>query len=445
MFTPLTDEERSELLKAIGVERFEDLISDIPEELRLKQPLRIGKPLSELEVRKYFKSISDLNLDSKEWVSFLGGGAYDHYIPSIVDSLVSRSEFYTAYTPYQPEISQGTLQTIYEYQSVICRLTGMEVSNASLYDGATAMAEAVLMASGITGGKRVIISGCIHPHRMDVLKTYLASSGFELVICGREEGITKSDEVSDFLRSGACAVVLENPNFFGCIENVGEIAELAHRNGALVICSTDPISLGLLKSPGELGVDIVTGEGQSLGTPLSFGGPYLGFLATRKEFIRRLPGRIVGRTRDSRGRECFCLTLQTREQHIRRQKATSNICTNQALIALRALIYLCWLGPQGISEVARQCFSKAVYAEKRLASVGIRRRFEHPFFKEFVVVLDKDPDEVLEALRRRRLLAGIALKKFYAEESSSLLLAFTEKRTRAEIDLLVDSLKEVLS
>ncbi|MGQ9602760.1 MAG: aminomethyl-transferring glycine dehydrogenase subunit GcvPA [bacterium] len=445
MFTPLTDEERSELLRAIGVKTFEDLISDIPEELRFKGFLRIGKPMSEPEVKRYFKSISDLNLDCNHWISFLGAGAYDHYIPSIVDSIVSRSEFYTAYTPYQPEISQGTLQTIYEYQSLICRLTGMEVSNASLYDGATAMAEAVLMATGITGKRRVVISGCIHPHRMDVLKTYLLSAGFELVISDRRDGITRADQVSNLLKQGACAMVIENPNFFGCVENLSEIVELAHRNGALAICSVDPISLGLLKPPGDFGVDIVTGEGQSLGIPLSYGGPYLGFLATRKEFIRRLPGRIVGRTNDSRGRECFCLTLQTREQHIRRQRATSNICTNQALMALRALVYLCWLGPQGISEVARQCFFKAVYAERKFASVGIKRRFEHPFFKEFAIVIDKDVEEALNALKKRRLLGGIPLKRFYADESQSVLVAFTEKRTHAEIELLVDSFKEVLS
>lgn len=444
MFTPLTDDERAELLKAIGVESFEDLISDIPQELRQKQPLKIGKPISEPEVRRYFRSIADMNLDCNQWVSFLGAGAYDHYIPSIVDGIVSRSEFYTAYTPYQPEISQGTLQTIYEYQSLICRLTGMEVSNASLYDGGTAMAESVLMASAITGKKRVIISGCIHPYRMDVLRTYLRSSGFELVLTDRKHGITQPDQVMGLLKGGACAVVMENPNFFGCIEDVEEIVKIAHKGGALAICSVEPISLGLLKPPGDFEVDIVVGEGQSLGSPLSFGGPYLGFLATRKQFIRRLPGRIVGRTIDNKGREAFCLTLQTREQHIRRQKATSNICTNQALMALRALIYLCWLGPEGISEVAKQCFWKANYAQNRLASAGFKRRFDHPFFRELAILVDGDVEDILNALRKRKLLAGVPLKRFYEDEPQTILLAFTEKRTRAEIDLLVDSLKEVV-
>ncbi len=443
MFTPHSQNEKIKMLKAIGVDSFQDLLTDIPPEIRLKEPLKLRGRLSELEARRYLEDLASLNLRPNEWISFLGGGAYDHYIPSVVDHIVSRSEFYTAYTPYQAEVSQGTLQTIYEFQSLIVRLTGMEIANASLYDGASALAEGVLMASHINGRKQVVVSGCIHPHRLKVLKTYLRSSGFEVKVTSWQHGRTQGDEISDLTTDATACVVVENPNFFGCVEDVEPIANAAHKHGALLISVVDPISLGLLAPPGQYGADIAVGEGQALGCPLSFGGPYLGFLATRKSYIRKIPGRIVGRTHDRHGKTCYCLTLQTREQHIRRARATSNICTNQALMALRATVYLCWLGRDGISAVANQCLAKAHYALGELEKVGVKRRFDAPFFREFVVEFPNDAREVIQQLASRKFLAGIPLSRFYPEERGALLMAFTEKRAKLEIDMFVETVKEM--
>jgi len=444
MFTPHTDEDRLRMLRSIGVQSFEDLLDDLPHEVRLTKPLELAQPLSEPEARRHLADLASANLDPGEWVSFLGGGAYDHYIPSIIDHIVGRSEFYTAYTPYQAEISQGTLQTIFEFQSLITRLTGMEIANASLYDCASAIAEAVLMANRINRRKSVVVSGCIHPHRLRVLRTYLRSSGFEIKVTRWQSGTTQVEEIDDLTGDDTSCVVVENPNFFGSIESMVPIADVAHTKGALLIVSVDPVSLGLLAPPGEYGADIAVGEGQSLGCPLSYGGPYLGFLATRKEFIRKLPGRIVGRTVDANGKQCYCLTLQTREQHIRRQRATSNICTNQALMALRATIHLCWLGREGIRQLARQCLAKAAYAAKALEAIGIDRRFRAPFFREFVVQFPVEVGEVIDQLATRKILGGIPLARFYDGEDRALLMAFTEKRTKAEIDRLVESVREIV-
>ncbi|MFH1312033.1 MAG: aminomethyl-transferring glycine dehydrogenase subunit GcvPA [Candidatus Eisenbacteria bacterium] len=441
MYIPRTEQEKAEMLRVIGVEAFDDLLADLPEDLRLKRALDLPPPLSEFEAKTTLKNLASLSADPDEWTCFLGGGVYDHYIPSIVDHMSSRSEFYTAYTPYQPEVSQGTLQSVYEFQSLITRLTGMDIANASLYDGGTAIAEAALMAHAVNGRKHVIVSGCINPLRLAVLEAYLASSGFEISVTGRQGGATDPEEVRSLAGDDTCCVVLENPNFFGVVENPGPIGEIARTNGALFIVSADPISLGLLKAPSEYGADVVVGEGQSLGNSLSFGGSCLGFIATRTQYVRRLPGRIVGRTVDVDGNRCFCLTLQTREQHIRRERATSNICTNQALLALRATVYLCWLGKHGIAEVANLCFSKAVYAHKQLLAAGFSPRFTGPFFKEFVIKLPVDAATVVQRLAGHRIAPGIALGRFYENETDSLLIAFTEKRTKAEIDRLVLALK----
>jgi glycine dehydrogenase subunit 1 len=439
-FVPVGDRERAEMLRAIGAASFDDLLTDIPEELRLKRGLHLPPPLSELEARRHLKHLSETNASADQWLCFLGGGAYDHYVPSVVDELSSRAEFYTAYTPYQPEVSQGTLQTIYEFQSLITRLTGMEISNASLYDGGTAVAEAVLMANAINGRSEIVVSGCLNPMKLSILGTYLKASGIVMRRTGWKGGSTDPDEVRSLVNEKTSSVVIETPNFFGVVEDSKAIAEMARQKGSLIIVSVDPISLGILAAPSEYGADIVVGEGQALGNHLSFGGPYLGFMATKKEHIRRIPGRIVGRTVDRAGKICFCLTLQTREQHIRREKATSNICTNQALIALRAAVYLCWLGKQGITELATLCLSKAVYAQKALASHGFNLDFNKPFFKEFVVRLPLEASLLAGRLVGQRILAGIPLGRFYPEAPNSLLVSFTEKRTKAEIDMLVDTM-----
>ncbi len=443
MFVSRTDQERAGMLEAIGVKSFDDLLADIPSELRLTRNLDLPAPLSELEVKRELKQIASANASTDGYTCFLGGGAYDHYVPSIVDHIASRSEFYTAYTPYQAEISQGTLQVIYEFQSLITRVTGMDIANASLYDGSTAVAEAVLMAGAINKRKQVIVSGCINPLKLDVLRSYLGSSGFEITLTGADGGWTDPAEVGSAAGADTCCIIVENPNFFGVIEDARPIAEVAHRVGALFIASVDPISLGMLAAPGDYGADIVVGEGQALGNPLSFGGPYLGFMATRKEYIRRLPGRIVGKTVDRDGKTCFCLTLQTREQHIRREKATSNICTNQALVALRATVYLCWLGPRGLREVASLCLSKAAYAHGCLVAAGFKACFERPFFKEFALELPSRAEQYVEHLAGRHIMAGVPLGRFYKDRPNTLLMAFTEKRTKGEIDNLVHCMKEV--
>jgi glycine dehydrogenase subunit 1 len=441
-FVPRSKREKEEMLETIGVDRFDDLLADMPDGVRLKGVLDIPPPLSEMDARRFMRSLAERNISPHAWASFLGGGAYDHYVPSIVDHVARRPEFYTAYTPYQPEVSQGTLQTIYEFQSLIARLTGMEIANASLYDGGTALAEAVLMANSINRRREVVVSGCINPRRLEVLRTYLRASGFTIKSSGADKGCTGPDEVESLIGPETACVVLDNPNFFGAIEDGQAIGDLARRHGAVFVVCVDPLSLGLLKSPSDYGADIVVGEGQSLGNRLSFGGPYLGFMATRKQYIRKLPGRIVGRTVDAAGRTCFCLTLQTREQHIRREKATSNICTNQALVALRAAVYLCWLGKEGIRDLAGMCFSKAVYAKEALASAGFHLHFDAPFFREFVVDLPGDPAGFMSDLADRRIVGGLPLAGMFPQLRNSVLMAFTEMRTRDEIDCLVKVLTE---
>ncbi len=441
-FIPNTEAQRAEMLKAVGTD-VEGLFADIPAEFRCPH-LDLPAGMSEQEVFARLERIADQN--ATDMITFLGGGFYDHYIPAAVGELVGRSEFYTAYTPYQPELSQGTLQAIYEYQSSICRLTDMEVANASLYDGGTAIYEAVMMALRVTRRNAVIVDDAVNPIYRTMLRSYTRNLGIELVETPNADGLADRQRIAESLSDDTAAVIVANPNFFGLLDDFTDLAELAHARGALLISSVYPISLGLVKTPGAMGVDIAVGEGQSLGIPLSFGGPYLGFMATRREYVRKMPGRIVGRTIDRLGREGFVLTLQAREQHIRREKATSNICTNQGLCALISLVYLSLLGKEGLARVARLCADKAAYAFDRLRRIpGVSARFPRRwFFNEFVLSLPTVADRVIRNLLRRRIAAGFPLVRYYEGMDNCLLVAVTEKRTKEEIDLFAHTLEVAL-
>ncbi|MFC1643934.1 aminomethyl-transferring glycine dehydrogenase subunit GcvPA, partial [Candidatus Omnitrophota bacterium] len=398
---------------------------------------------SEMEVERYLRDLAKKN--ATDLVTFVGGGFYEHYIPAAVDAITSRSEFYTAYTPYQPEASQGMLQAIYEYQSCICRLTDMEVSNASLYDGGTALYEAAMMAIRITGRNKIIMDGGVSPIYRKMMYCYTSNLSIEFVEIPVTHGQSDRSEIDKYLDDETAAIILQNPNFFGAIDDHSDISEKCHKLGALVIESVYPISLGILKTPREMGVDIVTGEGQSLGIPLSFGGPYLGFISTRKEFARKMPGRIVGVTRDEDGRRGFVLTLQTREQHIRREKATSNICSNEALCALRALIYMTLVGKEGLKEVARLCMEKCEYAKKKLEGIkGVEIKRSSPTFNEFTMKLPKDPNEVIEKMVEKGFEAGFPLGRYYDDMKDYMLVAVTERRTKQEIDAFAEALEDSL-
>ena len=438
-FIANTDKQREQMLGELGMSAA-DLFADIPADLRCER-LQIGRGLSEQEVRRRLAGLSARN--RSELVSFLGGGFYDHFVPAAVEALASRSEFYTAYTPYQPEVSQGTLQAIYEYQSAICRLTEMEVANASLYDGGTAVYEAVMMAMRITGRNRVIVDEAVNPVYRKMLRSYTSNLGIELVQTTWRDGLADREKISAELNDKTAAVVLQNPNFFGCLDDFADLAEAVHKHGALLIVSCYPISLGIVRSPGQMGADIVVGEGQSLGLALAFGGPYLGFMATREKFVRRMPGRVVGRTKDADGRDGFVLTLQTREQHIRREKATSNICTNEGLCALTATIYMSLLGAEGLAELAQTCADKASYAQKRLLQIpGVTTHFPNRwYFNEFVLRLPVAAEKIIRRLLERGISAGFPLSRYYDGMENSLLVAVTEKRTTEQINLLAHVLE----
>ena len=443
-YVPHSPEDVRRMLDVIGVESIADLFSQIPREYLLDRPLDLPPPLSEWEAARLFSERAAAN---ESLVCFAGGGIYDHYVPAAVDAILRRSEFYTAYTPYQPEVSQGTLQVIYEFQSLICELTGLDVANASMYDGASATAEAMLMARAVSRGARtaVAVAGTLHPHYRRVLETYNAGVGLELrtVACG-PDGRLDPDALRAAVRDDTAAVIVQSPNFFGVIEDWAAAADVAHAAGALLIAVFDPISLAVLRSPGECGADIAVGEGQGLGNAMSFGGPALGLFACRQQFVRHMPGRIAGATVDQDGRRGFVLTLQTREQHIRREKATSNICTNQALNALAATVYLALVGRQGLRRVAEASLRGAHYAFERLTALdGISPLFPGgPFFKEFALRTERPARELIEAARRRGILAGIALDRFrdVTGVPDGLLVAVTEKRSKEEIDRLVEAL-----
>jgi glycine dehydrogenase subunit 1 len=438
-----TPEDQREMLQAIGAASLEELFAQIPPDMRLNRPLHLPPALGELELTQHMSELAAANQHIGQKVCFLGGGAYDHFVPAAVDAIASRGEFYTSYTPYQPEVSQGNLQAMFEYQSLICQLTGLDVSNASLYDGGSATVEAALLAMSVTKRPgKVVTTASVNPEYRQILETYFHTIGAELVTVATPGGVASASDVAAAIDEHTACVVVQHPNFFGCLEDVQGLAAAAHAKGALLVQAFDPISLGLLKRPGELGVDVAVAEGQSLGTPLLYGGPYLGIIACREQFVRRLPGRIAGQTVDRRGRRCWVLTLQTREQHIRREKATSNVCTNQTLFALRAAIYLSLMGPQGLKQAAELCLNKAHYAQEAITRGGrLRSAFAAPFFKEFVV---RDTRGQVSGLLRSALdagyLAGIPLSKWYPDLADCLLVTVTEKRTRAEIDGLAKAL-----
>jgi len=441
-FTPHTEAEVKEMLKIIGVASIDELFSDIKKELQPKS-FNIPQGKSEFEVVEYFKKLSLKNATGL--VNFVGAGFYDHYIPAVVDTLASRSEFYTAYTPYQPECSQGWLQAVYEYQTAICELTDLDVSNASLYDGGTALYEACKMAIRITGRNKIVVDSGVNMIYRTMLYTYTSNLNIEFVETPVVHGQSARDDIYKHLDDKTAAVILQNPNFFGAIDDHSDIVKKAHSRGALVVQSVYPIALGVLKTPGSIDCDIATGEGQSLGLSLSFGGPYLGFMAAKKEYVRKMPGRIVGKTQDLGGKTGYVLTLQTREQHIRREKATSNICSNEALCSLRAVIYLSLLGKEGIKKLAQLIFEKTEFAKKVIGEIpGVEVKKSSPTFNEFTVLLPRNADEVVNKMVDRGYACGFPLGRFYERMDNYLLVAITEKRTKEDIVKFKESLEVVL-
>ncbi len=441
-YVPHTQEEIKQMLSAIGIGSVEDLFKDIKPELRVKS-FDIPKGKSEFEVVEILKNTASKNKTSL--INFVGAGFYDHYIPSAVDAISKRSEFYTAYTPYQAECAQGWLQAIYEYQTAICELVDLDVTNASMYDGGTALFEAAMMAIRITGKNKIIMDSGLNLIYRTMLYTYTSNLNIEFVETPVAHGQSNREQIFKYLDGDTAAVILQNPNFFGAIDDHTDIIEKAHEKRALVIESVYPISLGMLKTPGSMGADIVTGEAQSLGLPLSFGGPYLGFMATKKEMVRKMPGRIVGATVDKEGKRGYVLTLQTREQHIRRQKATSNICSNEALCALRALVYLCLLGKEGLGELAQLIHDKAEFAKDlidKIPDVEVKR--SSPTFNEFTVLLPKNADKIVSKMLHKGFAAGFPLGRFYKGMDNYLLISVTEKRTKQEIESLAKALGEAI-
>ncbi len=438
-----TSADVSSMLESIGASSIDELFAPIPPDIRFGRELQIPSALSEIELTQHVDALARKNQAAGSGVCFLGGGSYDHFIPTVVDAIAGRSEFYTAYTPYQAEASQGSLQAFFEYQTLICQLAGLDVANASLYEGGSAVAEAVLMAIHFTDRKgNVIVPETLHPEYRQVLHTFLINLGVEVITLPCPDGYFNPDDLKQALNDQTAAVVVQNPNFFGHLEEVAEITRIAKAGGALSIVSFDPISVGVLKTPGDLGADIAVGEGQSLGTPMGYGGPYLGIMACRSEFVRKIPGRIVGETTDRNGKRCWVLTLQTREQHIRRDKATSNICTNQGLFALRATVYLTALGPQGLKETAELCLQKAHYAAEQLANIpGVSLANQRPFFKEFAIKVKGDVPAILNKLQGQGYFAGLHAGRWYPNLNDVLIVAVTEKRSKTEIDGLVSLLR----
>ncbi len=439
-YIPNSDEDRKEMMDALGISKIEELFSNIPEKHLITDDWMEYPGKSEQAIVKEIREIAGKN--NVENISFLGGGAYDHYVPAMVNHVISRSEFYTAYTPYQPEVSQGTLQAIFEYQTMICELTGMDVSNASLYDGASAIAEAALLITGHTKKKKVIIASSIPSNYKKVFSTYSKGGKYEIVEVSCDDGLIDRDQLKGLLKDDAAGLVVQYPNYFGNIENLTELSEIVHEAGGLMIVSANPIALAILKSPGECGVDIVTGEGQVLGNDMNWGGPYLGIFAAKKELIRKMPGRIIGKTEDVDGKQGFVLSLQTREQHIRREKATSNICTNQGLIALKAVVYMTLMGKVGIKEVAKQCMQKAHYLSDKICAIpGFKMKFDKPFFHEFVISCPKRAEEICDRMLDDDIYAGIPLDDI--GDSNAILIAVTEQRTKDEMDYFAEKLRKL--
>ncbi|MGG1614738.1 aminomethyl-transferring glycine dehydrogenase subunit GcvPA [Paenibacillus phoenicis] len=444
-YLPLTEQDQAEMLQTIGASSVQELFKDIPESIRIQGELPVSPRLDEYALTRHLAELAGRNADTDRFTSFLGAGIYDHHIPSVIQHVVSRSEFYTAYTPYQPEISQGELQAIFEFQSYICELTGLKVANASMYDGATALAEAGNLAAAATRRKQLIVSRTVHPEAREVLATYAHGLNLEIVEVGWEQGVIDREALAAAVTKDTAAVLIQNPNFFGSLEDLRAIGELAHAQGSLLIVSSNPLALGLLEAPGKLGADIVVGDAQPLGLAPSFGGPTCGFFAVSEAHMRRIPGRIVGQTTDRNGKRGFVLTLQAREQHIRREKATSNICSNQALLALAASVYLSVMGKQGMAEVAELNLQKSHYAKQVFTAIpGVSAAFESPFFNEFVLRLPEgtDPAQLQRDLLAAGFIGGYDLGRSYPELAGHLLIAVTEKRSKAEIDQFARVLEE---
>jgi len=442
-FIPNTMEDRKEMLESMNMSNIEDLFKDIPENLRLCRELDLEESKSEYEVSDIINKIMKKNKSTEQLTCFLGAGAYDHFVPTVVNHLASRQEFATAYTPYQPEISQGTLQVIFEYQSLIAELTGMYVSNASMYDGPTACAEAAMMAvASSRKAKKIVVSETVNPETIKIIKTYLRFKDIEILTVPHKDGETDYEKLEEIIDDQVAGIVIQNPNFYGVIEDVKKSVEIAHKNKSLLIDYVDPISLAILEAPGKQGVDVVVGEGQSLGNDLNLGGPYLGFFATTEKLVRKVPGRICGQSIDNRGNRAFVLTLQAREQHIRRYKATSNICSNQGLIALRSTIYMALMGKDGLKEVALLSLSKSHYALKKLTESGnYKLAFDKPFFKEFTLTGNKSAKLINEKLLEKNILGGYDLGQMGMD--NNMIFCVTEKRTKEEIDTLSTAMEVI--
>ncbi len=441
-FVPHSAREVQEMLKFIGLKTLDDLFTDIDDKLILKEPLDLPAPMSELELTKHMLTLSEKNGETLHNSCFLGAGAYNHFIPSVVNHIISRAEFYTSYTPYQPEVSQGILQALFEYQTMIAELTGMEVANSSVYDGATALAEAAIMASNITGKKEISISSAVHPEYREVVRTYCNARDLMLKEVYFRNGVTDLEDLEEIVSERSAAVLIQNPNFFGYIEDMHKIERICHEKENLLIVSiVEPTSLGILKPPGEFGADIVTGEGQSFGNPLNYGGPHLGFMGTKYKYVRYLPGRLVGMTADTKGRRGFVLTLQAREQHIRRERASSNICTNHALNALATAIYLSLLGKTGLKELANLCYQKAHYAYDTIKEIaGFKPIFTSSFYNEFVLKCPVSPEKLNKHLLKHKIIGGFNLERHYPKLKNAMIFCVTENNSKTEIDRLVEVL-----
>jgi glycine dehydrogenase subunit 1 len=445
-YTHITDEERREMLAAVGVRAIEDLFADIPPALRLDRALDIPAGLSEQEVHEHLRELARRNTSADDELSFVGVGMYDHYVPALIDQIIGRSEFLTPYTPYQPEISQGGLQVMFEYQTAISELTALPVSNASVYEGPSAVGAAGYLARQSRPGRRLVVSRGLHPHSRDTLRTMAAGWGTTIEEVGLADGVTDAEALARAVDEDTAAVFVQQPNFLGAVEDLEALAPVAKRTGAVLVCACDPLPLAIVKPPGACGVDIAVGEGQTLGNRLDFGGPSFGFFAATEEYLRRMPGRIAGETRDVDGRRGFVLTLQTREQHIRREKATHNICTAQALNALAGVLYLSWLGRRGIVELAELMLQRTAYARDALAAVdGVRLAHEQPVVREFAVALDAPAERVIAHCQERGINPGYALGADYPELGEGLLVALTEQRTREHIDRLAAALGDAVA
>ncbi|MDR6998721.1 aminomethyl-transferring glycine dehydrogenase subunit GcvPA [Neobacillus niacini] len=442
-YLPMTEEDKRVMLETIGVSTVDELFSDIPEQVRFKGEYNIKAAKSEPALMKELFKMADRNADLKRNVSFLGAGVYDHYMPVIVDHVISRSEFYTAYTPYQPEISQGELQAIFEFQTMICELTGMDVANSSMYDGGTALAEAAMLSAGHTKRKVILVSKTVHPEYRDVLKTYAKGQNLSVVEIPVKDGLTDLNELKTLVNADVAAVIVQYPNFFGRIEPLKELEEVIHANKSMFVVSSNPLSLGVLTPPGKFGADIVIGDAQPFGIPTAFGGPHCGYFAVTEKLMRKVPGRLVGQTTDDEGRRGFVLTLQAREQHIRREKATSNICSNQALNALAASVAMTALGKKGVREMAAVNMQKTQYAKNAFKAAGFEIVNDGFSFNEFVIKLNQPVKEINKQLLQKGIIGGYDLGRDYSELTNHMLIAVTEQRTKEEIDTLVKELGDL--